>query len=153
MNLLSLHRHDAGGFDLPLPLDWEVSHDIPDCAVVCAARRSSPQVPPHIAVTVMERDEAEPVGDWAARCRGELVEALGLRVIDVEHTQIAELPAYRTLFHHVHPRFGGVCLEQWAVPARDRCYVISCLAGALDYESVADVFQQVATGLRVKDAR
>jgi len=121
--------------------------------VVCAARRPRGALPPHIAVTRHERDDAEPVDAWVERWRQDLVETMGLRVIDVEASHVGDLPAQRTLFHHAHPRFGGLCLEQWAVAARDHCYVISCVAGALDYEGVSDVFREVATGLRVNGAR
>jgi hypothetical protein len=149
MSQLSRHRHNTGRFDLPLPTDWEVTHEVPDCALVCASRRPRGQLPPHIVVTIDGRDDSEPADEWAERFRGDLVAGLRLRVIDVEQTRVGELAAYRTLSHYVHPGFGGLCLEHWVIPDRGSCCTISCLAESLEYDSLADVFRQVATGLRV----
>lgn len=149
----TLYRQDAAGFDLPLPPSWETSRDVPDCALACAGPSASGELPPHIVISVEPRGDAEPVGEWVERLRGALVEAPGLRVIDVEDDPVGELPTYRTLCHYVHPRFGGVCLEQWAVSANGTGYVLSCSVGALEYDALADVFHHVASGLRVRGSR
>lgn len=147
------YRHDEARLNITLPTGWDVDQQVPDCSLVCAepppagGRPTYP--PPSIVVTIDELPDHEPFGDWLQRFRTSLLETYNrLRVIDVEDTRLGDAPAYRTLSHYLH-RVGGVCTDQWCIPAPGRVYVITCSSGVLQYDYFADTFQRVAAGFRL----
>jgi hypothetical protein len=148
---LEPYRHPGLGFELPLPAGWERRDNVDGCAVVAVEpAREDGHFCANAVVTVERRDRAVPAEDWVRRSREALAESLNrLRVIDLESTELAGLPAERTLAHYVHPGFGGVTLEQWALAHGEFGYVLSCSGAALENDDLADLNRLVAAGLRL----
>ncbi|MDQ3485073.1 MAG: hypothetical protein M3445_06635 [Actinomycetota bacterium] len=148
------HRDDEHGFAVSLPTDWPVDEEVDGCVLVCVepppAGTAPTYLPPSIVVTIDELPDDEPFNSWLSRFRVSLAESYDkLRLIDLEDTSLGDAPAYRTLFHYLHGVVGGVCTDQWCIPAPGRVYVVTCSSGALEYDDFADTFRGVAGGFRL----
>jgi len=148
------YRHDDAGFAVSLPTGWPVDDEVDGCALVCVepppAGTHPAYLPPSIVVTIDALHDDEPFDRWLSRFRVSLAEIYNkLRLVDLEDTALGDLPAYRTLSHYLHGVVGGVCTEQWCIPAPGLVYVITCAAGTLQYDDFADTFQDVAAGFRL----
>lgn len=148
------HGHDEAGFELALPSGWPVDREVDGCALACTepppAGSPPTYLPPSIVVTVDELARDEPFHGWVERFRASLLQTYNqLRLIDMEETTLGDVTAHRTLSHYQHSVAGGVCTDQWCIPALGRAYVITCSSGALEYDEFADTFQRVAAGFRL----
>jgi len=147
------YRHDDAGFAVSLPTGWPVDGEVDGCALVCVEPPSGTPpayLPPSIVVTVDELPDDEPFDRWLSRFRVSLAEIYNeVRLVDLEDTLLGDVPAYRTLSHYLHAVVGGVCTDQWCIPALGRVYVVTCSSGALEYDDFADTFQDVAAGFRL----
>lgn len=147
------YHHEQAGFSLPLHELWQVTEQVPDCALVAAEPDGDPQhFSATVVVTLEQLDSGESLQAWVARSRQALQgrELNRLRVLDSEQTEIDGRPAHRLLSHYLHPGYGGVVLEQWQLAHGQWGYVVSCSTGALDYDELADFMAYTAQGLRIE---
>lgn len=153
-NELRAYRHTSAGFSLALPVEWEATEEVEWCALVAAEPTETPErFAPNVVVTIEELRRGESLGVWVQRSREALHGDEGLnrlRILDTGETEVSGSPAYRTLSHYLHRSAGGVNLEQWAVARNGWGYVVSCSAGALDYDDYAEVLAEIAESLRIE---
>jgi hypothetical protein len=151
-DVLEVHRHGGDAFELPLPMGWEWYENVEGCALVS---REPPRDDDHlratVVVTVEELAEGESLDAWAERSLGALAESLNRhRRLDLEAVEVGGRAARRALGHYVNRAYGGVCVEQWLVPAGELGYVVSCTTAALEYDDLFEVMHAIGEGLRVR---
>ncbi|MGH3327188.1 MAG: hypothetical protein ACRDPT_05200 [Streptomycetales bacterium] len=147
------HHHPTGGFTLPVPEGWEVAENVSGCAMVVSEPAYGPYFTPNVVLTIEPWTDGESLDAWVDRSRDALRESLNrLRVIDVEETTVAGLPARRTLSHYLHEQHGGVNLEQWSLARDGYGYVISVSCAALEYDEMHDLSRRTVEGLRFQGA-
>jgi hypothetical protein len=151
-DVLEVHRHGGGGFELPLPTGWEWFENVEGCALVSREPlRDDEHLRATVVVTVERISEGESLDAWAERSVGALADTLHRhRLIDVDEVEVAGRPARRALSHYVNRVYGGVCVEQWLVPAGGFGYVVSCTTAALEYDDLFELMHAIGEGLRVR---
>jgi hypothetical protein len=150
MSVLEVHRHSVMGFEIPIPVGWEVTEQVQGTALVAVEPpREQPHLRASVVVTVeLIGDEAD-VAAWEERSVAALVDSFNrLRIIDDERVTLDGRDARRVLSHYVHGQFGGVCLDQWLLAAGGAGFVVSCTTAALEYDDLWDLTTTVAEGLR-----
>jgi hypothetical protein len=149
---LQPHRHGGGAFELPLPVGWEWRENVEGCALLAIEpERDDEHLRANVVVTVERLPEAESLNDWSDRSLTALGEALNRhRLLDLVDVSVNGRTARRALSHYVDRMLGGVCLEQWLVPAGDVGVVVSCTTAALEYDDLFDLMHAIAEGLRVR---
>jgi hypothetical protein len=149
---LQLHRHGGGVFELPLPVGWEWRENVEGCALLAIEpEREDEHLRANVVVTVERLPEAETLHDWSDRSLTALGESLNRhRLLDLVDISVNGRAARRALSHYVDRMLGGVCLEQWLVPAGDVGIVVSCTTAALEYDDLFDLMHAIAEGLRVR---
>jgi len=141
------HRHSTVGFTMPLPAPWEVAENLHGAALLAIEPEHPPFFRANLNVTVEEARAGAELNDWVRRSHEQLARVVDrLDLIDREPTEVDELPAIRSLSHHVDPEHGGIALEQWTMLAGSYAYVISASIGALEYDELADVMSRAAQG-------
>ena len=148
------YRHGEHRFELALPKGWPVDDEAAGCALVCTepppVGGPPTYLPPSIVVALDEMAGGEPISTWLQWFRASLAQTYHtLRLIDLEDTVLGGVAASRSLSHYVHGVVGGVCTEQWCIPAPGGVYAVTCSSGALEYDKFADTFQRVAAGFRL----
>ena len=144
-----MQPHTVDGVTLPVPEGWEVSEDVPDTVLAAVEPRREGRFAANTVVTLDVLGDETLVG-WAQRQVAMLTERVPrLRVLDLEDVALDGWAARRVLAHYPLRGHGGVTLEQWLVPDGQRGVVLSCSAAALEYDRLADLFVEVAAGLRV----
>lgn len=135
-----------------MPATWEVTEQVPDCALVAAEPSSNPEQLAANVVVTLEEIGGQPLEQWVARSRDRLLDGTldRLWILDSATTEIDGRPAQRTLSHYLHETHGGLNLEQWQLADQRRGYVISCSTAALDYDALADTTVRIAEGLRIE---
>jgi len=148
---LEVHRHGGDAFELPLPHGWEWYENFEGCALVAREpERDDEHLRANVVVTVERLEDGESLDAWAARSLGALGESLRRhRVIDLGEVAVGDREGRRALSHYVHGMYGGVCVEQWLVPAGGLGYVVSCTTAALEYDDLFDLMHAIGEGLRV----
>jgi hypothetical protein len=142
-------RHEAAGFTLPLPEDWERVLDAPSIALVAVEPERDGWFRSNIVVTIERFPAVTSPTEWTAAADEMLGKALHRYVrIDSETLQIDGRDVRRTLAHHTTEGNHAVTVEQWALTANGHGYTLTGSAGTLDYHQVADVFAAVAEGFR-----
>lgn len=148
------YRHKQAGFALPVPATWEVTEDVPECALVAAEPPDGQQEFRANIVVTVEDLAGESPETWVQRSRDALTDVQAkLLILDTEETEIGGTRAWRTLSHYLHQHGRGVALEQWAVAHDGVGYVLSCTMLATDYDAWADAMAYLAEGLHVEGAR
>ncbi len=141
------HRHSTVGFTLPLPESWEVAENLHGVALLAIEPAHPPFFRANLNVTVEEAQAGAELDDWVRRSHEQLARVVDrLDLIDRERIEVEDLPAIRSLSHHVDPDHGGIALEQWTMLAGAHAYVVSASTGALEYDELADLMSRVATG-------
>ena len=141
---MAVYRHPELGFGLALPEGARVALELPPVALLHPERDWEFQ--PAFAVTA-EPEAAETVlEDWvAAALGGQARELLGFRALDRGPDRIGGVPATRTLAHYLRGDHA-VTLEQWWLSAEGRRWVLSASCATLDFDELADRFEELARG-------
>jgi hypothetical protein len=149
---LAVHRHGGGGFELPLPVGWEWCENVEGCALLAIEpERDDGHLRANVVVTVERLPEPGSLEEWSERSLAALGESLHRhRLLDLADVEVGGRPARRALSHYVDRLHGGVCLEQWLVPAGELGFVVSCTTAALEYDDLFELMHAVADGLRVR---
>jgi len=148
--MIPFRQHTVGDISLSVPQDWMVSENVTDTVIAAAAPHRDGHFTANVVVTVDEIFAGETLVGWAQRTVAALTQqVLRLRVLDLEDTEIDRRPARRVLSHYPLPGHGGVSLEQWLLSDGPRGVILSCSTAALEYDDRADLFAEVAAGLRV----
>ena len=150
-DVLVVHRHGGGEFELPLPVGWEWRENVEGCALLALEPpRDDEHLRATVVVTVERLVAGEALDAWAERSLAALEDTLHRhRLIDVTPAEVGGRPARRALSHYVHRAYGGACLEQWLVPAGELGHVVSCTTAALEYDDLFELMHAVADGLRL----
>lgn len=148
---LESYRHTQAGFELPIPVGWERTEEIPACALVTAEPpRDDPHLRANVIVTLEPLLEGEDLEVWTRRSLDALAESLERhRLIDLTELELDGRPAMRALSHYLHAEHGGACLEQWLVQHRGLGVVVSCTTAALEYDDLFEFMHAIAEGLRL----
>lgn len=151
-DILEVHRHGGDAFELPLPTGWEWYENVEGCALVSREPiRDDEHLRATVVVTVERLTEGESLDAWAHRSVGALGEALHRHLlIDLGEVEIGGREGRRVLSHYVNREYGGVCVEQWLVPAGEFGYAVSCTTPALEYDDLFELMHAIAEGLRVR---
>jgi hypothetical protein len=151
-DVLAVHRHGGGDFELPLPVGWEWRENVRGCALLALEpERDDGHVRANVVVTVERLPEDESLEEWSGRSLAALADTLNRhRLLDLVVLEVGGRPARRALSHYVDRVHGGVCLEQWLVPAGGLGIVVSCTTAALEYDDLFDLMHAVAEGLRAR---
>jgi hypothetical protein len=146
-----VHRHGGGAFELPLPVGWEWRENVEGCALIAVEPpRTDEHLRPTVVVTVEPHADEETLDAWTERSLRALADSLHHhRLLDVQPVTVGGREARRALSHYVNRLFGGVCVEQWLVPAGEMGYVVSCTTPALEYDDLFELMHVVAEGLVV----
>lgn len=152
--MTTLRRYDAGTVTLPVPEDWLHGEQDMGAAVAVAEGYRPGSFAANLVVSVHELLAGESERDWVGRVVAELAAGIPrLRVLDTEDLELGGRPAARVLSHYPLPEFGGVTVEQWLVTDAERPVVLSCSVATLEYDDRADVFAEIAAGLRIAAER
>jgi hypothetical protein len=148
---LAVHRHGGGGFELPLPVGWEWRENVEGCALLAIEpERDDEHLRANVVVTVERLPQAETLDEWSDRSLAALEASLNRhRLLDLVDIELGGRPARRALSHYVDRMLGGVCLEQWLVPAGERGLVVSCTTAALECDDLFELMHAIAEGLRI----
>ena len=148
---LAVHRHGGGGFELPLPVGWEWAENVKGCALLAIEPdRDDGHLRANVVVTVERLEEGESLEQWSGRSLAALAETMHRhRLLDLADLEVGGRPARRALSHYVNRVHGGVCLDQWLVPAGELGVVVSCTTAALEYDDLFDLMRAIGEGLRV----
>jgi hypothetical protein len=151
-DVLEVHRHGGDGFDLPLPVGWEWRENVKGCALVAIEpERDDGHLRANVVVTVERLPDGESLEAWSGRSLAALAETVNRhRLLDLADVEVGGRSARRALSHYVDRAHGGVCLEQWLVPAGELGIVVSCTTAALEYDDLFELMQAVAEGLRLR---
>ena len=151
-----IHRHATLGFTIELSAGLDVDEGMPGVALVAAERADA--LPPgafRANLTVVAEDVGEDV-DLEGYLLGSLAEqerALeGFRLIDREQTELAGVPAVRTLAHHRARDALAVVAEQWRLVRGPRAWIVTCTSDAIGYAQTADVMAAAAESLAFDEA-
>jgi len=149
---LTEYRH-ALGFTVPLPAGWErVDDPGPGVAVVAVEPETGLGFRANVVVTVDDLPAGLDLHSWQAATEEVLPRALqDYLLLDLEHTQSAGRPVVRRLAHHLVEGSGAVTMEQWASAADGRGFTITASVATLAYDSLADLFAEIAAGWRAAD--
>ena len=150
--VLEVHRHGGGGFELPLPVGGEWYENVEGCALVSREpMRDDEHLRATVVVTVERLEGGESLDAWARRSVDALAEALHRHlVIDLGEVEVGGREGRRVLSHYVNRVYGGVCVEQWLVPAGEFGYAVSCTTAALEYDDLFELMHAIGEGLRVR---
>ena len=114
---LETYRHSVAGFELPVPAGWERRGE---GRGLRADRGRAAAQDEHLRATVVVRWSPcdEELDAWTLRSLAALADSLHHhRLLDVQPVTVGGREARRALSHYVNRLFGGVCVEQWLVPA------------------------------------
>jgi len=148
---LAVHRHGGGGFELPLPVGWEWRENVEGCALLALEpERDDGHIRANVVVTVERLPDEDTLEEWSERSLTAVASTLNRhRVLDLADVEIGSGVVRRALGHYVDRVHGGVCLEQWLVPAGGLGFVVSCTTAALEYDDLFELMHAIAEGLRV----
>ena len=146
---LTEYRHPLG-FTLPLPAGWDQVEDPrPGVAVVAVEPETALGFRANVVVTVDDLPADLDLHSWQAATDEMLPRALkDYLLLDLEHTEITGRPVVRRLAHHLVEGSGAVTMEQWATTAERQGFTITTSVATMAYDSLADVFAQIAAGWR-----
>ena len=146
-NGLMEYRHPLG-FTLPLPVGWEQVEDPrPGVAIVAVEPATELGFRANVVVTVDDLPADLDLHGWQAATDEMLPRALkDYLLLDLEHTEVTGRPVVRRLAHHLVEGSGAVTMEQWATTADRRGFTITTSVATMAYDSLADVFAQIAAG-------
>jgi hypothetical protein len=143
-------RHEADGVSLALPDGWPVVGEELGAVVAVAEPYRDGRFTANIVVSRHETAEGESEVDWVGRVVAETAaEVPRMRLIDAEDLEIDGRPCARVLAHYPLPEFGGVVVEQWMVLEPGAPLLVSCTVAATEYDERADLFAEVAHGVRL----
>ncbi len=143
---LEVYSDVDAGFSLPLPRTWlRVERPEPPVALVALE-------PPHdgfrasLVVTVEALPEGGDLERWQAGSDELLARTLtDYLLIDREHVQRdGRTVVVRRLAQYLHQDSVAVTVEQWAQTAAGRGYTLTATVATMAYDSLADLFDQVA---------
>ena len=143
---LEVHSDADAGFALPLPATWlRVESPGPPVALVALE-------PPHdgfrasLVVTVEALPEGGDLEHWQAGSDELLARTLtDYLLIDREHLQRdGRTRVVRRLAQYLQQDSVAVTVEQWAQTAAGRGYTLTATVATMAYDSLADLFDQVA---------
>lgn len=142
------YQHPSTGLTLPLPEEWERVEDTEGIALIAVEPERGPWFRANAVVTIEQLDPQFDLGRWHEHSLALLPKTLrDFHLIDVEETEVAGLPARRTLVHHRTESehiINAVTLEQWTLVQGVLGYTLSTSAATLEYDELADVFAEMA---------
>ena len=143
------YRHPFG-FTMPVPAGWEqVADPRQGVALVVVEPDLAAGFRANLVVTVDELPDGLDLHSWQAATDQMLPHALSdYLLLDLEHGHLSGRPVVRRLAHHLVEGSGAVTMEQWASSTEGRGFTITASVATMAYDSLADVFAQIAAGWR-----
>jgi hypothetical protein len=142
-------QHPTVGFTIALPAGWELTDDVPGVALIAVEPARDGWFRSNVVVTVEHLATGVALEQWASAADGLLERALNrLLWLDDELVEIDGRQARRTLSHHTLPENHAVTMEQWALVEACSGYTLTASAGTVDYDLLADVFEEIAGRFR-----
>lgn len=154
MRPLSLedYRHPVAGFSMPVPPGWErVEDPQPGIALITVEPVGAVDFRANMVVTVEDLPIGYDLERWQAEAERMLPGQLpNLALLDRELIAADAGPVLRRLAHYVADDTGSVTMEQWATVADGIGYTLTASIATLSYDSLADVFAEMALRFRAE---
>ena len=140
------YRHQAGGFALPLPEEWErLEGPAPGVSLVALEPEQGGRFRANVVVTIEELDEGLDLEGWQASTEDHLPgPLLDYLLLDRERIELNGRPAIRRLAHHARPESGSITMEQWAMVVGRRGVTLTASSSTLEYDTLATMFGGIA---------
>lgn len=146
----ALYRHPRFDFSLPVPHGWELLEDFRDDVAVAVIEPVALVGFRANAVVTVESVLDLDLDTWQTAADEQLTQQLpNYLLIDRENLEHDDRRLIRRLCHHVAADTGSVTMEQWAVMDGDTGYTLTTSVATLSYDSLADVFADMAAEFRV----
>ena len=149
----SLATVSGPGFELPVPVGWELADDLPDgVAVIAVEPTAAAGFRANAVLTVEPLPRDVGLESWQETVDAQLARELPhFLLIDRETVGDGGRRLMRRLGHHIGGETGPVTMEQWAIVVGDNGYTLTASVATPAYDSLADVFADMAEGLYVRD--
>lgn len=148
---LQQYRHPNADFTLPVPPEWEHVEDPQEgVAFVVVEPPGEVDFRANLVVTVEDIPDDYDLDRWQRAAEQLLPGQLpNLMVLDRELIETDDdRQLLRRLAHYVADDTGPVTMEQWAVLVDGRGYTLTASIATLSYDSLADVFAEMALRFR-----
>jgi hypothetical protein len=150
-------RHSHPDFAIDLPEDVEVG-ELPGTLLVARDPNGASPFRANLTVVAEQLPPGFGLAEYSAAGLDQAEQSIpGFRLIDRAETELAGLPAERTLATYlVTPETGvdlgrpvSVTLEQWRAIAGERAWIVSCSCDTAEYFKAADVWSACAESLEL----
>lgn len=152
MSLLSLdeYRHPGAGFRMPVPPGWERMEDPQESvALITVEPVGAVDFRANMVVTLESLPPGWDLDRWQLEAEAALPGQLpNLTVLDRERLATGARPVLRRLAHYAADTTGSVTMEQWTTVAEGIGYTLTASTATLSYDSLADVFAEMAHRFR-----
>jgi hypothetical protein len=147
------HRQQAGGFSLPIPESWQVADDPqPGVPLVAVEPDRDGIFRCNVVVSLDEVPEGLDLTGWQAGAEPMMQHAMeDFLLLDLAQLDIDGQPAMYRLAHHLVPDQGPVTMAQWMLLRAGRGHTVTCSVGTMEYETRADLFEEIAQGFRFEE--
>lgn len=149
---LEEYRHPTEGFIMPVPSGWQRVEDAQDgVALIVVEPAGQVGFRANLVVTVEPMPLDPDLDSWQTDAEEMLPQQLPhYALIDRERIDKDGREILRRLAHYVTDDTGPVTMEQWSMIEGGRGFTITCSVASLSYDSLADVFSEMALGFRTE---